>query len=167
MVEKGRRNYLIAGLSISALLLVARIADFHKAEVLIGLLAVLYFFVIAIIIIKQLLLMNAGLEMILQAIGGYLLLGISLVFVMDAIEAFAPGSFLIQGTPLAHKGAFTDHSYFVFVTYTTVGYGDILAATDLAKTYSKFVALCGQIYNSVIIAILVGKYLTAANRPQA
>ena len=79
---------------------------------------------------------------------------------MNAIVAFVPNSFLSSGVPMTTSpGQFSDQSYFVFITYTTVGYGDIIPMNDLARTFAKFVALSGQVYNSVIVAILVGKYL--------
>lgn len=88
------------------------------------------------------------------------LFGIALVFIMNAIVAFVPNSFLLSGVPMtASPGQFSDHSYFIFITYTTVGYGDIVPINDISQTFAKFVALSGQICNSVIVAILVGKYL--------
>jgi voltage-gated potassium channel len=160
MIEKKKKNYVVVVSILIGLLSASKIMHWHLLEVISGELAVFFFIAVTLILIKQVLHKKPGLEMILQAIGGFLVFGIAMVFVMNALVAFVPNSFTIAGVPMtASPGQFSDQSYFVFITYTTVGYGDIVPMNDISRTFAKFVALSGQIYNSVIVAILVGKYL--------
>jgi hypothetical protein len=48
--------------------------------------------------------------------------------------------------------------YYTFVTYTTTGYGDILPASQFAKTFTILIGISGQLYVAIIIALLVGKF---------
>jgi hypothetical protein len=47
------------------------------------------------------------------------------------------------------------------VTLTTLGYGDILPLTPLARSLAAFTALFGQLYLVIIMAFLIGKYANA------
>ncbi len=49
--------------------------------------------------------------------------------------------------------------YFSYITLTTIGYGDILPITILARKASILIGLVGQMYLVVITAIVVGKYI--------
>jgi Ion channel len=46
--------------------------------------------------------------------------------------------------------------YFSFVTITTVGYGDLVAASDVGRSLAIAEALLGQIYLVTIVAAIVG-----------
>jgi uncharacterized membrane protein len=61
----------------------------------------------------------------------------------------------------AAKG-FHDYLYFSFVTLTTLGYGDVTPVSSLAKSVAMTIAVAGQFYMTILIAILVGKYLSNA-----
>lgn len=159
MIERHNKKYFI----ISVLLAILRIsANFFALEwirSLSDMLTVIFFIVIPIVLVKQILVKKPGALLIVEAISAYLLLGISLSILMLEIINLHPGSFSYQNMPLYYnKNLFELSSYFVFISYTTVGYGDILPLTDVARTFAKFVSTIGQIYLSVIMAILIGKY---------
>jgi hypothetical protein len=108
---------------------------------------------------------GSGVEVLLEAISGYLLLCIALTFIMSAIQFFDPNAFFLAGNPLTSSLYLASlNSYYVVITYTTVGYGDIIPMTDLARVFSKLTALTGQIYISIVIAILIGKYSQSINK---
>ncbi|WP_455223237.1 ion channel [Kaarinaea lacus] len=46
--------------------------------------------------------------------------------------------------------------YFSLVTMTTLGYGDIIPANEVARTFASMLAVIGQLYIAVMIARLVG-----------
>lgn len=46
--------------------------------------------------------------------------------------------------------------YFSYATLTTVGYGDLAAATDLGRSFAILEALLGQIYMVTVVALIVG-----------
>jgi voltage-gated potassium channel Kch len=48
-----------------------------------------------------------------------------------------------------------DYTYFSFVTLTTVGYGDITAASDIAKRLVVVEAFIGQVFLITLVARLV------------
>jgi hypothetical protein len=50
----------------------------------------------------------------------------------------------------------SDYLYFSFATMTTVGYGDLAAATDLGRSVAIAEALTGQIYLVTVVAVIVG-----------
>jgi len=70
---------------------------------------------------------------------------------------FQPDAFLIE---ITDASIFHQCLYFSFITITTTGYGDILPLKPIAKTLAIFLALFGQLYLTVIIGILIGKYLS-------
>ena len=58
----------------------------------------------------------------------------------------------------------TDLMYFAFVNYTTLGYGDVVPRTDVARGVTVLEAVAGQLYVAVTIARLVGARLAAPGR---
>jgi voltage-gated potassium channel len=55
--------------------------------------------------------------------------------------------------------AFNDYLYFSFVTLTTLGYGDVTPVSHLARSMAILIAVTGQLYMTILIAMLVGKFL--------
>jgi len=55
---------------------------------------------------------------------------------------------------------FHDYLYFSFVTLTTLGYGDITPVSSFAKSITILIAITGQLYLTILIAFLVGKFLS-------
>jgi len=96
---------------------------------------------------------------ILGAVCVYLLLGVLWSLLYGLIETAIPGSF--NGVTLDHEGShFNDLLYFSFVTLTTLGYGDISPAKDVARVFVYLEAIVGQFYLAVLVAGLVGSYLS-------
>ena len=42
----------------------------------------------------------------------------------------------------------------------TIGYGEIVPLTTMARKASIFIGLMGQIYSVILTAIIVGKYIS-------
>lgn len=91
---------------------------------------------------------------------------VGLQTVMGGVAAYALMAFMMgavyQGLDLLTESVFLngivdhgDYTYFSFVTLTTVGFGDITAATDLAKRLVVIEAFVGQIFIIVFVARLV------------
>jgi voltage-gated potassium channel Kch len=55
----------------------------------------------------------------------------------------------------------TDMVYFSFVTLATLGYGDIVPLSSLARSIAVTEALIGQFYVAVVVALLIGAYLSS------
>jgi hypothetical protein len=111
---------------------------------------------------------NVTATIILSSINGYLLLGLLsgvLLAIADAVNQNfldAAGPAIIfpgENTPL-----FNDFIYFSFVTLSTLGYGDVTPDSHLARSIAVLIAISGQLYMTVLIAMLVGKFLARSER---
>lgn len=91
---------------------------------------------------------------------GYLLLGIIWSLLYYAVETAAPGSFSLSSLRdagvVAERLERSDLSYYSFITLATVGYGDVVPTTPLARTLAWTEAITGQFYLAVLVAGLVG-----------
>lgn len=76
----------------------------------------------------------------------------------SAAEAF----FIAARTPQP-----SDFLYYSFVTLTTVGYGDLTAATQFGRMLSVCEALLGQLYLVTVVAILVSNLRGGTKRTKA
>tara|TARA_Y100000588_G_scaffold394769_1_gene517164 strand:- start:142 stop:795 length:654 start_codon:yes stop_codon:yes gene_type:complete len=92
------------------------------------------------------------------SLSAYLLLGLTFAYLMNMLEVKAPGSF--QNINIANPA---DAIYFSFVTMTTLGFGDVIPLTMLAKTLTWFEAFIGQCYMALIIGQLIGRYVAEIN----
>jgi voltage-gated potassium channel len=105
---------------------------------------------------------------ILDAVCGYLLLGIIWSVLYSAVEMVSPGSFRLpvpEGTDIAtarvDPGVL---SYYSFITLATVGYGDVTPTTPLARSLAWTEAVAGQFYLAILVAGLVGFKVTLATK---
>lgn len=92
-------------------------------------------------------------ETIYAALSTYLLAGIFFAQVHLAIESYWPGSY-------AGPDEFTGSTavYFSFVTLATLGYGDFLPHSNLARGVTIFEVIGGQLYLAVMVARLIGLF---------
>ncbi|UCE42145.1 MAG: hypothetical protein JSV17_04010 [Candidatus Aminicenantes bacterium] len=95
-------------------------------------------------------------NIIFGAIAGFLLIGVVGAAICSSLELFYPGSFtLTEG-----MGNYaTTFYYFSIITMTSLGYGDITPATDIARSISAYLVIFGQLYLVILVAILVGKFI--------
>jgi len=91
----------------------------------------------------------------------YLLIGVTWGLLFSAIERLQPGSFqpgsAVDATSTGERLPL--FVYFSFVTLTTVGYGDVLPLSPLARSLAVVEAVLGQIYLATLIARLVGLHI--------
>jgi len=88
---------------------------------------------------------------IFAALSIYVLLGMLWAFVEITVQAASSQHFFAQ----IPKGTIPDFLYFSFVTLTTVGYGDLTAASGLGRSLAVLEAMIGQIYLVTVVAVLV------------
>jgi hypothetical protein len=97
---------------------------------------------------------------------GYLLVGLAFGHLYCVVEAVTPGSFLEKETvvmPLQHQNRLRFlFTYFSFATLTTVGFGDVTPAREMARALAVVQAVMGQFYIAVLIAALIGKRVSQA-----
>jgi hypothetical protein len=91
----------------------------------------------------------------MEAVSGvlslYMLLGMLFAFVYGAIDRLADDPFFSG----ADEATISRCLYFSFTTLTTVGYGDLVAASNLGRTLAIFEALLGQIYLVTVVSLIV------------
>lgn len=95
-------------------------------------------------------------SLIIGAVSAYLLMGLSGAILVDLIDLIYPNSFNIL--PNYHN--FYNMVYYSFVTLSTLGYGDIVPHTPQAKSVAMAISIFGQLYLAVLMAMLVGKFLS-------
>jgi amino acid transporter len=97
---------------------------------------------------------------ILGSIAGYLLLGlvyaifISIIIKNDPLAYSNLPSELSQG----HNYSPSVSLYYSFVTLASLGYGDICPLKPYSRSLATFIAVSGQFYIAIIVALLVGKF---------
>lgn len=101
-------------------------------------------------------------RVIIEAINGYLLLGIVFPVIVMVVTAVQSGAFSAGAAPPFNRPSLglNEGVYFGFVTFTTLGYGDIVPKTTAARSVAGGASVAGRMYLTVIIAMLVGKFLS-------
>ncbi len=103
------------------------------------------------------------LTIIINSINGYLLIGVLGAVLLAMTQLVQKIFFHVDTGAINFAGdtaaGFHDYLYFSFVTLTTLGYGDIIPISAFAKSLTIVIAISGQLYLTILIAMLVGKYL--------
>lgn len=149
-----------APIIIIILMWLGELLDLPVLSHLSGVLSTLFFFFVIVLLVKRV--GNSkvvGPLEFLESINVYLLFGIAGSLLFSAVYSFIPDAFNSSGITLKYH---SDFIYFSFVTMTTVGYGDITPAKPLARSLAIFFSVSGQLYLTMIIAMLVGKYIGQA-----
>jgi hypothetical protein len=99
-------------------------------------------------------------EHLYAALSAYLLAGVFFGVLYWVIERAWTGSFALAGATVA-PGGFSPASaiYFSFVTQATLGYGDVVPASEVARGLAIVQAVAGQLYLAVMVARLVSLYV--------
>jgi hypothetical protein len=92
-------------------------------------------------------------------VSGFLLIGLLWSPIYLMVARVNPAAFTLPASP---TGASTLDGftalYFSFITLTTVGYGDILPVSRVARMLAAAEAICGLFYMAVLISRLVSVY---------
>ena len=113
----------------------------------------LYFYIVILLTKRLLDIREVTADLVYCAISIYLLIGVGWAGLYTIVEGILPGSF--SGTLESE-----DLLYFSFVTLTTLGYGDVLPLSTLGKRLAMLEASMGSIYMTVIVAMIVGRYMS-------
>jgi len=146
--------FVIAGvlLNVLAINMHAPFLQYGSILLLIGFLLVAILFTIQQVAI--------GTDRIVGAICIYLLLGVIWAMTYTLVDLVSPGSFA-GFSPTTEQGWDSEWLYFSFVTMTTLGYGDILPVSATSRGLAYMQAVVGQFYIAVLVAGLVGAYVSA------
>jgi hypothetical protein len=95
-------------------------------------------------------------EVLIDAISVYMLLGIMFALFGQIIENTIPDAY-----SMGEEMDINEMFYYTFVTMSTLGYGEIVPMVPVAKSLAVLTSISGQFYLTLVIAVLVGKYLSA------
>jgi hypothetical protein len=110
---------------------------------------------------------EVNLNIIFAAISLYFLIGLEWGYLFAILELNHAGSLMTSVLALESDLSLHDidsnllnYIYFSLVTLTTVGYGDIIPVSPLARSLASIEAVMGQMYLTVLVARLVGVYIS-------
>jgi voltage-gated potassium channel len=107
---------------------------------------------------------KVNVTIIISSINGYLLIGILGSVLLAMTELLQKSLYHLDTGAINFAGGpaqgFHDFLYFSFVTLTTLGYGDVTPVSAFAKSATIIIAVTGQLYLTILIAMLVGKFLS-------
>jgi ion channel len=95
-------------------------------------------------------------EHLCAALSAYLLAGLYFGLLYWALEQIHPG------TVVASNFSRTGAIYYSFVTLATIGYGDIVPRTDVARGLAIVEGVGGQLFLAVLVARLLSLYSGSA-----
>ncbi len=109
---------------------------------------------------------DVSLDTILGAMIAYLLAAVAFSMIFQIIETWSPGSFI--GFPSVESGVEGDLAsttmYFSLVCLTTMGFGEIVPVSAIARPVAVIEGVFGQLYLAVMIARLVGLHIARSSR---
>lgn len=98
---------------------------------------------------------NVNSDLLFGAIGGYLVLGYASSILNFIVFTQNPDAF--NSTQNFNLMEFI---YFSFVTLSTLGYGDMIPISNTARNVAVITAIAGQFYVAIVVAIIIGKYVS-------
>jgi voltage-gated potassium channel len=163
-----RSIYLL--LLLAATIVTEWVSGILNLAILLGLaklVNILFFIVIVVMLIRQIAIsrkVSAGI--IIDAIAGYLLIGVIFSIVIMFIMQYDSGSFSYNQSQVVGSEQYLNKSvplYYSFITLASVGYGDIVPLKPYTRSIATFIAVSGQFYIAIIVALLVGKFSSQNN----
>jgi hypothetical protein len=165
--EKSTKTIIHFGITLVALW-VTRYVDMPLMNGLLRIMVIIYFLTT---VFRFIILVSERKEVdnyvIIEAINGYLLLGIAFSLLITFSLIYFPTAFNFT---IPKDGSMPyDPIYYSFVTLSTLGYGDKLPLEDPAKAISLLITLSGQFYLVTVMAFIVGKMLAnkSGNKEEA
>lgn len=166
----GRRRGVLAGaLALGVPAVAAQIAAYTwpgtgtaLAAAVLGL--VLLLFVTVVVLAGVVERGAVDVDRIAGAVAAYLLLGLTWALLFAVVAMASPAAFQLPlGVDAAQAIRSGDGSvfyYFSFVTLTTLGFGDVVPLSPIARTLTWLEAVVGQLYLAILLARLVGLEIT-------
>ncbi len=149
---------LVLGISLMIVLWLNYSSGSSRWSVLLQSYLSLAFFALLLVFLGRNVLMSpkVTLPVVYGVASGYVLIAAIFSIFFTILENAVPGSLSAGGPEVSDF----DYLYFSFVTITTLGYGDMIPVNEAAKSLVIICAVCGQLYLALVVAVIVGKYLT-------
>lgn len=159
-VQQNRRFHIAAVSFFTLFFLVHVFTGIIWLRNMLRIMEFLFFMYLLVVMVRQVALtkMVKG-QVIVDAVTGYFLLGMGYANMVIFTAAVTDSAFNIAPS-LKEVGVepLKTYIYYTFVTYTTTGYGDVVPTNHLSRSLAMLIAVSGQLYIAIIIAMLVGKY---------
>lgn len=160
-VMTGRRLFMYGLWLALAIILLQWISSQFKDQTNLIILNNVIFLLFFIYIVHRLFLVilrsgRVTVDVIVVSVCIYLIIGIvfailcsTMHFLFDNAysQTFSPGSYIYE------------FIYYSFITMATVGYGDVSPTISQTQALAVIMGITGQLYMTIIVAVLVGKYL--------
>jgi hypothetical protein len=166
------RRYLIIGASLA----VVTFATSWAAQITHGQylslfsvgIAFIYFSYLALVLLVHLFRApSITIDELAASMSTYLLMGLSGGFVFQFIELLHPGSIVNTLAPQTTAAAIrpiSESIYFSFTCLTTLGFGEIVPVSPLARAAAYLEAVVGQMFLTVLVARFVGLHIVQKHR---
>jgi hypothetical protein len=123
---------------------------------------IIYFMALAAEVFRRILTVDrVSLETISAVLCGFIMICFIGWFLFDVVETYTPGSFSGLGEK---ERKFNNLLYFSMSNLLTLGLGDILPTTLLARKSVMFMGLIGHFYTVFVTSIIIGKYINQIDR---
>jgi hypothetical protein len=157
----GRRRTLLVGAGLAGLVVLVRAANYMWPTTVprwftLVLAIVFVTYVGAHLLRFTLRAPQVNSEVLSSGLAVYLLLGMEWTFLYLIVSQLNPGAFAPGPGPLPGYTAY----YFSFVTLCTVGYGDVVPVSSVARMLAVMEGITGTMYMAVLVARLVALYTT-------
>ena len=166
----GRRSTLIRGSVLVIPALVGKWVNYFRPdlappEIFLGAGVLFTGYVVLHLITFILRAPRVNVEILCTAIANYLLLGLLWSFGYLLIARVNPDAFITShGAASGHMLKGANSIYFSFATLCTVGYGDIVPVSSVARMLAVLEAIVGMFYMTMLVARLVTLY-SSETRP--
>lgn len=161
-MERYRKQLLIFTIIV---MIVSWAAQFNNYPVLFSISRILnlvfFLYIVSMLILQVARARNVTPKVIMESIVGYLLLGIQFAILVGLAGFVDPDSFNFSTTTIQYDMPVADFSqdlYYTFITMLTIGYGDFLPLKPYTRSLATIIGVFGQMYMTIIIAMLVGKF---------
>ncbi|HOW25586.1 MAG TPA: ion channel [Bacteroidales bacterium] len=160
-VMTGRRLILF-GFSLALVAaLMQWLSDFFRDETHLFITISILYLAFYVYIIHRLFLViiksqKVNLDVIVISVSIYLIAGIIFAVICSTLDKIYTGAYTEMAVTGPHIYEFV---YYSFITMATVGYGDIVPKIPETRALAVLIGITGQLYMTVIVAILVGKFL--------
>jgi voltage-gated potassium channel len=166
LVLQARRATLVLAMLLVVPGLVARWINYSRPDLLPAavhlVLGMLFLALVAVQFLRFIMRSPRVTAQVLEAgISTYLVFGLLWTMAYMLVGRLLPDAFMFSAEPGASRSMTASNAlYYSFVTLTTMGYGDILPVSRVARMLAITEATTGLLYMSVLIARLVGMYST-------
>jgi voltage-gated potassium channel len=105
------------------------------------------------------------LDTIIAAVVAYLFIAFTFAQAYMLLHLFSPQSFNLSEpvTPAAFDNYHGEMFYYSLIVITTLGIGDIVPQTPIARTMTVLEAMIGQFFVAVLVAWLVGRFISQSS----